>query len=122
MQTEKQTLYEKLGGEPAIQKAVEVLYGKVLIDPELMGFFTETDMAFQKKHVREFFTFLTGGSEKYPGKNMREAHKHLKLTDEHMDIVKRYFGETLSELGVSEEDTKVVVDQIESFRDEALNR
>ena len=89
------TIYEQLGGEPAIEAAVDIFYGKVLADPELMGFFSETNMTFQKRHQKNFITYLTGGSNAYNGKDMRNAHKHLKLTDEHFDAIKNYLANTL---------------------------
>jgi hemoglobin len=123
MQTvEKKTIYEQIGGAPAVEKAVEVFYKKVLDDPELMGFFAETNMTFQKQHQRDFITFLTGGSDKYAGKDMRAAHKHLKLSDEHFDAIKTYLGETLLELGVDKDLVTKIAGVIESFRKDVLNR
>jgi hemoglobin len=123
MNTEqKQTIYEQIGGAPSVEKAVDVFYLKVLADPEVMGFFADTNMTFQKQHQRDFITFLTGGSDKYKGKDMRAAHAHLKLTDEHFDAIKTYLGETLLELGVDKELVNTVAGVIESLRNEVLNR
>jgi hemoglobin len=122
MEIEKKTIYEQIGGAPSVEAAVEIFYKKVLSDPELMGFFSETNMNFQKQHQRDFITFLTGGSNKYAGKDMRAAHKHLKLEDEHFDAIKQYLGETLLELGVSKEIVTQVAGAVEGFRKEVLNR
>jgi hemoglobin len=119
---DKKTVYEQIGGAPAVEAAVEVFYKKVLGDPELMGFFQETNMTFQKQHQRDFITFLTGGSDKYAGKDMRAAHKHLHLTDEHFDAIKTYLGETLLELGVDKNLVSSVAGVIEGLRTEVLNR
>ena len=89
-QSEQKTIYEELGGEKAVNDAVEIFYEKVLSDPELMGFFAETNMAFQKKHQKDFITFLTGGSKVYSGKDMRSAHKSLKIDDEHFNEIRDY--------------------------------
>mgnify|MGYP002147275580 CR=1 FL=1 len=121
-QSQQQSLYHQLGGEKAIDVAVDMFYEKVLSDPELMGFFSETNMTFQKKHQKDFITYLTGGTKVWKGKDMRTAHKHLKLTDEHFDAIKNYLGETLLELGVSKNLVDDIANAIEDLRNEILNR
>ncbi len=37
------TLYERLGGEAAIQAVVDGMYAKIFYDPELSDFFRKTD-------------------------------------------------------------------------------
>jgi len=39
------TLYEEIGGAPAVEAAVEVFYRKVLMDDRIAHFFDDTDMA-----------------------------------------------------------------------------
>ena len=41
-------LYERLGGEPAIQAVVDGMYAKIFTDPELSDFFKKTDKNNQK--------------------------------------------------------------------------
>ena len=120
--SEQKTIYEKLGGEKAINDAVEIFYEKVLSDPELMGFFSETNMEFQKKHQKDFITFITGGSKVYKGKDMRSAHKNLKIDEEHFNAIRDYLAETLKEMGVDNELVSKVTEAIEKLRPEILNR
>ena len=122
IESETKTIYQQLGGEPAIDAAVEIFYKKVLDDPELMGFFSETNMTFQKNHQKRFITYLTGGSDTYKGKDMRSAHKHLNLTDEHFDSIKNYLGETLLELKVPYNLVETIGGAIETLRIDVLNR
>ena len=37
------TLYERLGGEPAISAVVDGMYAKIFTDPDLIDFFRKTD-------------------------------------------------------------------------------
>ena len=122
IESETKTIYQQLGGEPAIAAAVEIFYKKVLDDPELMGFFSETNMTFQKNHQKRFITYLTGGSDTYKGKDMRSAHKHLNLTDDHFDAIKNYLGETLLELKVPYNLVETIGGAIETLRIDVLNR
>jgi hemoglobin len=97
------SLYEKIGGEAAVNAAVELFYKKVLADDRIKSFFTNTDMVEQIKKQKIFLTYAFGGIPKYPGKNLRESHAKLVamgLTDSHFDAVIENLGGTLVELGV----------------------
>ncbi len=121
-QTEKKTIYEQLGGAPAIDVAVDKFYDKVLSDPVVKDFFINTNMNFQRKHQKNFITFVTGGPNIYKGKNLREIHKKMGLEDVHFDHIKKHLGDTLLELGVQKELVDEVMELIESLRPEVLNR
>ena len=43
------TLYERLGGAPAIHAVVDGMYGKIFTDPDLADFFQKTDKEHQKQ-------------------------------------------------------------------------
>ena len=120
-----ESLYKRLGGAPAIKAAVDVFYGKVLADDRIRHFFEGVDMDRQRAKQRGFLTMVTGGPNAYTGKDMREGHRHLVakgLNDSHVDAVIEDLGETLRELGVSEEDIAEVAALANSVRDDVLDR
>jgi hemoglobin len=94
------TIYDEIGGEPAVSAAVEIFYGKVLDDPSLAGFFDKVDMADLQAHQRAFIGAALGGPESYEGRSMKEAHAGLGITSDDFDAVVGHLGETLTELGV----------------------
>ncbi|WP_448570653.1 group I truncated hemoglobin [Trichothermofontia sp.] len=101
------TLFEKLGGAAAVDLAVDKFYERVLQDDRIKHFFANIDMAKQRQHQKDFLTYAFGGTDKYNGRYMREAHKALVeqqgLNGEHFDAVAENLMETLKEIGVSEE-------------------
>lgn len=101
------TLFEKLGGMTAVDLAVNKFYERVLQDNRIKHFFANVDMAKQRAHQKDFLTYAFGGTDKYNGRYMREAHKELVenhgLSSEHFDAVAENLMETLTEMGVSEE-------------------
>lgn len=119
---EEKTIYEQLGGAPAIDIAVDKFYDKVLADPIVNHFFKETNMNFQRKHQKNFITYATGGPHNYQGRDMRKAHEKFHLEDIHMDTIKKHLGDTLLELGVKAELVQKVLDLVETLRNEILNR
>ncbi|MBW4505279.1 MAG: group 1 truncated hemoglobin [Scytonematopsis contorta HA4267-MV1] len=101
------SLFDKLGGTAAIDLAVEKFYERVLQDDRIKHFFANVDMVKQRAHQKAFLTYAFGGTDKYDGRYMREAHKELVekhgLRSEHFDAVAEDLMETLKEMGVSEE-------------------
>lgn len=119
------SLYERLGGEAAVNAAVDIFYRKMLSDDRVSGYFDDTDMDRQAAKQKAFLTMAFGGPNKYTGKDMRQAHKHLVargLNDKHVDIVIEHLGGTLKELGVPDSDIKEVAAIANSVRNDVLDR
>jgi len=119
------SLYDRIGGQSAVDTAVEVFYRKVLADDRINEFFDGVDMEQQINKQKGFLTMAFGGPNYYTDKDMREGHRHLVargLSDSHVDAVIELLGETLQELGVAAEDIQSVADIANSVRDDVLNR
>ena len=120
------TLYEKIGGEAAVDAAVDLFYKKVLADDRINQFFEGVDMAKQHRMQKGFLTFAFGGPNSYNGRNMAAAHRKLVeekgLDDSHFDAVMEDLGATLVELGVPDELIAEAAGIAESVRDAVLGR
>lgn len=122
------SLYERLGGEAAVNAAVELFYRKVLADSRIdhfFDFFDGVDMERQIAKQKAFLTMAFGGPNNYAGADMRNAHKRLVekgLNDSHVDAVLENLIYTLRDLGVPEAEMKEVVILANSLRDDVLNR
>lgn len=119
------TLYDRLGGAPAVDAAVDIFYRKVLADDRINGFFDAVDMERQAAKQKAFLTMVFGGPNAYSGKDMRHGHKHLVargLNDSHVDAVIELLGATLKELGVPDSEIAEVAALANSARDDVLDR
>jgi hemoglobin len=97
------SIYQQLGGEAAVNAAVDIFYRKVLKDDRIKHFFDNTDMVKQAAKQKAFLTMAFGGPHKYTGADMRRGHAHLVargLNDSHFDAVMEHLGATLTELNV----------------------
>ena len=94
------SIYERLGGEAAVDAAVDIFYRKVLADERISSFFDDVDMDRQRAKQKAFLTFAFGGPNSYAGKDMRAAHARMKLTELHFNAVMENLAATLTELGV----------------------
>ncbi len=119
------TLYEQLGGQPAVEAAVDIFYRKVLMDDRISRFFEGVDMDKQRAKQKGFLTMAFGGPHNYSGKDMRMGHAHLVkmgLNDSHFDAVVELLGGTLKELGVADDLIAQVAAIAESTRNDVLGR
>lgn len=97
------SIYEQIGGAPALALAVEDFYARVLGDSELAGYFGGVDLDRLKAHQRSFLAAAIGGSEIYAGRPLHEAHAPLAITQKHFDRVVGHLVDTLTELSVPAE-------------------
>ena len=120
-----QSLFEKIGGEPAVDAAVDLFYRKVLSDDRISRFFDDTDMDEQRAKQKSFLTMAFGGPNEYTGEDLRTAHKKLVddgLGDSHFDAVAVHLQNTLEELGVPADLVNQVMAIAAGTRDDVLNR
>lgn len=121
----EKTLFEKLGGEGAVDAAVEDFYRRILQDDRVSHFFDTVDMDGQIAKQKAFLTVAFGGPNNYTGQDMRNGHAHLiekGLNDSHVDAVIEILGGVLTDLGVADDLIQQVADTAESVRNDVLNR
>lgn len=118
-------LFERLGGEAAVNAAVDIFYRKVLADDRISSFFEGVDMDKQAAKQKAFLTMAFGGPNNYTGEDMRKGHAHLVergLNDSHFDAVVEDLGATLKELGVSDDLIGEVAAIAETTRNDVLGK
>jgi hemoglobin len=126
MSENTESLYDQLGGEAAVNAAVDIFYRKVLSDHRINRFFDNTDIEKQAAKQKSFLTMAFGGPNNYTGTDMRQAHEHLVkklgLDDSHFDAVMEDLTDTLLELNVPQNLIDQVAAIAESTRNDVLNR
>lgn len=118
-------LYARLGGQAAVNAAVEIFYRKVMRDPRIKMFFEGTDINQQIEKQKGFLTFAFGGVAHYSGKDLRSAHAPLVqrgLGSAHFDIVVQHLRTTLEELKIEKSVINEVLKIVEYTRHEILDR
>ncbi|MFO0588041.1 MAG: group 1 truncated hemoglobin [Polyangiaceae bacterium] len=119
------TIYEQIGGEPAMDAAVSIFYKKVLADPRIAAFFEAVDMERQARKQKAFLTMVFGGPNHYTGRQMRGAHAKLVahgLNDSHFDAVMEHLAATLKDLNVPDELIGQMAEIAESTRNDVLGK
>ncbi len=117
------SLFEKIGGEAAVDAAVKIFYHKVLDDPKVRHFFVATDMEAQLAKQKNFLTYAFGGPIQYKGKSLRVAHAPMVkdgLNLGHFNVVVRHLRDTLEELGVQPLHIDMVMEIVASTQEDVL--
>ena len=118
-----ESIYDRLGGEKAIDVAVDMFYEKVLADTRINHFFQNVDMKRQASMQKAFLTFAFGGPQKYTGGTLRTSHAKLVkkgLNDSHFDAVIEHLGATLKELNIPDSLISEAAAVAESVRNDIL--
>jgi hemoglobin len=119
------SLFERLGGEAAIEAAVVGFYERIMSDPSLAPFFDGLDMGAQIKKQISFMTMAFAGPSRYSGRDLRTAHAKLVergLNDSHFDSVQIHLRSTLDELGVDSSTITEVAGIVETTRRDVLGK
>ena len=115
-------LYDSLGGEAALQKAVGIFYQKVMSDPEISPYFDGVDMQVQRQKMYAFMNQAFGGEYEHTSHDLRVSHARLKLTDSAVDKIITHLDQTLIALNVEKALREEVVAIIELSRPHVLGR
>ena len=75
------SLYERLGGKPAITAVIDDFIGNVAGDTRINKRFAGADIPRLKARLVDQVCEAAGGPCKYTGASMRDAHKGMNVTD-----------------------------------------
>nr|ACX33897.1 putative globin-like protein [uncultured prokaryote AT3] len=75
------SLFDRLGGKPALQAVVGELWNNVAADKRINGRFAKTKPEVFGAQLVDFLCEASGGPCKYKGKDMAAAHKGMNLSE-----------------------------------------
>jgi len=108
--------FERIGGAAVVRLAVEKFYARVLHDADLAHYFAGADLARLKRHQAALLTQLLGGPGGYQGRDLAEAHRHLRITGADFDRVAGHLMATLHELSTPLDIVDGLVAAVDSVR------
>ncbi|MEH2308911.1 globin domain-containing protein [Nostoc sp.] len=116
------TLYDNIGGQPAIEQTVDELHKRIAADSTLNTFFAGTDMTRQRNHLVAFLSQIFEGPKQYAGRPMDKTHAGMNLQQQHFDAIAKHLGEAMAVRGVSAENTKAALDRVTNMKGAILNK
>lgn len=119
------SLYSRLGGESAIKAVVADFVARASANPKVnvtrKGTPKERNLTPQevdklKMHLVNLIGALTGGPQKYTGRDMKTAHAGMKITDAEFDAAGQDLIETLNKFKVPAAEQKELLEIITATR------
>jgi len=97
---QEKSLYDRLGGQPAIDAVVKDFGGRALADARINKKFAKTDANRLIKNLTDFVCVATGGPCKYTGEDMKKAHKNMAVTQGEFNALVEDLTATLNKFKV----------------------
>jgi hemoglobin len=103
------SLYDRLGGKPAITAVVDDFIKNVAADKRINAFFAHTDIPPFRQKLIDFFCVGTGGPCTYMGRDMKTAHAGMGVRSRDFNALVADLGKTLKKFKVpAREQTELV--------------
>ncbi len=98
------TLFERLGGKPAIEAVVDDFLGRVAADERINAGFAGAHVPRLRTRLIELICAGTGGGCTYSGRDMKTAHTGMGVTNAQFDALAGHLVASLDKLKVPEKE------------------
>lgn len=112
----EQSLFDRIGGRPTLERVMKRFYDKVYDDPWLGKYFESVPREVIESQQADFIQRSLGGGQVYCGKLPIPAHKNMFITEELYNLRHKYLEESLREEKIPEDVIKKWVDLDDAFR------
>ena len=96
----RSTLYDRLGGGPALTAVVDDLLGRAAADKRINAKLVNADLARLRGHLIDQLCASTGGPCRYLGRDMKTAHVGLGITGAEFDALEDDLRQSLARFKV----------------------
>lgn len=93
--------FQGLGGKPGIKKIVDLLIPMVLADSRIGESFKDIDMKKLAMRLEEQFCHVSGGPCVYKGKDMKEIHDGLNVTNAQFNALAEDLQLAMDQAGIA---------------------
>ncbi|MCI0588830.1 MAG: group 1 truncated hemoglobin [Planctomycetes bacterium] len=118
----QQSLYDRLGGLAPISVVVDDFINALVPDavlnanPAIDAARKRVPAPYLKYHVTAMVCQATGGPCRYHGREMKESHAHLNITEPEWDRMVSLFKEVLAKNKVPAKETKELLEIVDSTK------
>jgi len=116
------SLYERLGGEPAMEMLVNGFVDTMRRDPQLEAKFRQVNIPRLKLLIADQLCAAAGGPCTYTGNDMRTAHARLGVTDAQFDAALADFKASLAAVHAPPDAAGALLQHVEATRADIVRR
>ena len=118
----QRSLYQRLGGRPAIVAVVNDFVGNVARDERINRFFADTDITRLKRLLVQQICAGSGGPCEYEGRSMRETHRGLGIRNRDFDALVQDLVRSLNKFGVRPREQRELLGLLGPMRRDIVQR
>jgi len=121
-QQAEKSLYDRLGGVYSIATVVDDFIERLLVNdilnanPAIKEARDRVPKAGLKFSVTALVCQVTGGPQQYTGRSMKDAHKHLNITEKEWQAMVADFRKTLDKFAVPKKEQGELISIVESTK------
>jgi len=115
------SLYDRLGGLPAITAVVDDFMGNVAADERINAHFAAADLTGLRQKLIDLICQASGGPCVYKGLSMKAAHQGMNLRDQDFDAIASDLKASLDKLKVPAREQGELLGVIGSLRPQIVN-
>lgn len=115
------SLFERLGGSPAVTAVASALVAKLVADVELGPFFKSTNVPDLVFGMTSFLSNAFGAHGAYTGESLRKAHAKMNITESQFNLVISYVTDVMNDLGVPAPLQTEVLGQLQATKGDILH-
>src|SRR6266446_6709666 len=116
------SLYERLGGKPAITAVVDDFIGNVGGDTRINKRFANADIPRLKTMLVNQICQASGGPCTYTGASMKDAHKGMKITDAEFNALVEDLVKSLDKFKVGAQEKNDLLGALGGMKPDIVNQ
>ena len=122
---EMKSLYERLGGEPAVTAVVDEFVARAASNPAVNFTRKGTSREWQatpenvaklKKHLVQFVCSVAGGPQTYEGRDMKTVHEGMQITNAQFDAIAGDLQGALAKFNVPQKEQDELLGAVGTLR------
>ena len=121
MMTEK-SLYDRLGGKPAITAVVDDFVGRAAADTRINGKFANADLPRLKMMLVDQICQASGGPCTYTGRDMKTAHAGMGISGSEFDALVKDLVASLNKFKVPEQEKNELLAALGPMKQDIVER
>lgn len=119
---ESASLYERLGGLPAIESVMAGLTQNIAKDERINGFFIGADLKRVEYQLSQQVCAATGGPCTYTGGSMLKVHTGMNITEVQFNALVEDLVKSLNTHGVRQREQNELLQALGSMKEDIVNR
>ena len=118
----QKSLYDRLGGTPAITAVVDDFVANVAADNRINKFFAKTNVPNLKRNLVDQICQATGGPCTYTGRDMKTAHKGMGITDADFNALVEDLQKSLNKFKVPDKEQGELLSILGSLKPQVVGQ